>query len=288
MRLLVTADLHYNHPRSRPVADDLIGRMNAAGGDAVLLIGDTAVADGDALEHCLARFTCPGPKLFVAGNHELWTHGPDSHAIFTTALPARVRAAGWHWLETDPFTAGTGPDAVAVVGTVGWYDHSYADPALGIPPAHYAAGLTPAAAARLGPAYAHLPPPPADATDLIARWNDARFVHLGRPDAQFLSERIDGLTRSLAAVAGCRSVLAAVHCVPFRQLLPPPPAHPAARFARAYLGSDRLGTALLAAPNVRHVYCGHSHAPAAATIGPAHAVNVGSGYRAKTFHTVDL
>ena len=86
MRLLITADLHYNHPKSRPVADDLIDRMNAAGGDAVVVVGDTAVADGDALERCLSRFTCPGPKLVVAGNHELWTHGPDSHAVFTADL----------------------------------------------------------------------------------------------------------------------------------------------------------------------------------------------------------
>src|SRR5688572_20420644 len=100
MRLLATADLHYNHPRSRPLADDLIDAMNAAGGDVLLLVGDTAVADaGDALEQCLARFRFAGPKLFVAGNHELWTQGPDSYAIYTTELPRRVAALGWRWLE---------------------------------------------------------------------------------------------------------------------------------------------------------------------------------------------
>jgi hypothetical protein len=33
MRLLVTADLHYNHPKSRAVAEELIEEMNRAGGD---------------------------------------------------------------------------------------------------------------------------------------------------------------------------------------------------------------------------------------------------------------
>jgi len=95
MRLLVTADLHFNHPRSRPLAVALIAKMNATGGDVLLLVGDTAVLAGDDLEVCLSSFNFDGPKLFVAGNHELWTGGNDSYEIFTTALPARVRALGW-------------------------------------------------------------------------------------------------------------------------------------------------------------------------------------------------
>src|SRR4051794_12262983 len=119
MRLLVTADLHYNHARSKPLARDVIADLNRAGGDAVLLVGDTATSDGDALEECLSLFPLPGPNLFVAGNHELWTRGPDSHALFTQDLPRRVRSLGWQWLETDPFLAGQ----TAIVGSVGWYDY---------------------------------------------------------------------------------------------------------------------------------------------------------------------
>src|SRR5688572_19708624 len=62
MRLLVTADLHYNHPRSQALAMDLISQMNRAGGDVLLVVGDTAVADGDALEQCLGLFRFDGPK----------------------------------------------------------------------------------------------------------------------------------------------------------------------------------------------------------------------------------
>src|SRR3569623_2428781 len=103
MRLLATADLHFNHPRSRALAIDLIDQMNAAGGDVLLLAGDTAVADGDDLEQCLSRVRFAGPKLFLCGNHELWTRGSASYHAFTVDLPARVRALGWHWLETDPW-----------------------------------------------------------------------------------------------------------------------------------------------------------------------------------------
>ena len=94
MRLIVTADLHFNHKRSRPLAIDLIERINQRSGDVLLLIGDTAAADGDDLEQALSSIRFPGPKLFVAGNHELWTNGPDSHHLFQESLPARVRALG--------------------------------------------------------------------------------------------------------------------------------------------------------------------------------------------------
>ena len=54
-------------------------------------------SDGDALEKCLSMFRFAGPKLFIAGNHELWTtdEGGDSYAIHTTHLPRRVRQLGW-------------------------------------------------------------------------------------------------------------------------------------------------------------------------------------------------
>src|SRR4051812_5761949 len=113
MRLLITADLHYNHPRSKAMAEDVISQMNRAGGDVLLLVGDTATLEGDYLERCLALFDLPGAtKLFVAGNHELWTHGPDSYSMYREELPRRLKAAGWRFLEDGPFVAG----ALGIVG----------------------------------------------------------------------------------------------------------------------------------------------------------------------------
>src|SRR4051812_3326152 len=189
MRLLVTADLHFNHRGSRPVAERLIDDMNAAGGDGALLVGDTAVADGDSLEQCLSRFTIRGPRLFVAGNHELWTEGGDSYKLFHEDLPRRVRAAGWHWLEGEPFVAGE----AAIVGSVGWYDYSFAQASLGIPRRFYEQKVSPGAAERLGD-YSSLFTRRDDisrtARDVMARWNDGKFVKLGRSDTQFLDERM--------------------------------------------------------------------------------------------------
>src|SRR5437016_10476098 len=106
MRVLLTADLHFNHLKSKRPAIELIDEINRTGGDVLVVVGDTGVADGDSIEQCLGLFKFAGPKLFIAGNHEFWTKRDDSYAIYATELPARVRALGWQWLESEPFTAG--------------------------------------------------------------------------------------------------------------------------------------------------------------------------------------
>lgn len=282
----MTADLHFNHARSRPLAEQIIEQMNAAGGDVLLLVGDSAAADGDELEQCLSLFRFSGPRLFVAGNHELWTRRDDSRAIFDDELPRRVRACGWHWLQSDPFIAGD----VAIVGSVGWYDYSFAPAALGIPKRFYEHKVSPGAAERL-PQCAHLfertDDIPDASRDIVARWNDARFVRLRQTDEDFLGELLAQLEAQLTGLRECRHVVAAVHHLPFRELLPPSGGMQW-DFAKAYLGSPRIGQVLLRFPNVRQVFCGHSHMAAEAQIGPIHAVNIGSGYRYKTFRRIDV
>jgi predicted phosphodiesterase len=286
MRILLTADLHFNHPRGRTLAENLIDQMNTAGGDVLVVIGDTAVADGDMMERCLSRFTFTGPKLFVAGNHELWTNGSDSYEIFTTTLPKRVRDLGWHWLETDPFVAGD----LAIVGSVGWYDYSFASPELGIPRRFYAAKISPGAAERfasMAPLFETTDDILPIAREIIARWNDGKFVKLGRGDDVFLQEILDRLERQLMSLSHMKHVIACIHHVPLRELLPPP--HSAQwDFAKAFMGSERIGQILLACPNVRNVFCGHSHLARDVMVGDIHAINIGSGYRLKMFRTLDV
>ena len=286
MRLLVTADLHYNHAKSKPLAADLIEQINRAGGDVLLLVGDTGVADGDCLEECLARFRFPGTKLFVPGNHELWTTGSDGYELFTTVLPRRVRDAGWHWLQGEPVRLGD----VGFAGSLGWYDYAFAQADLGIPRRFYEKKVSPGAAARLSE-FADLLEREDDvsreARQVVARWNDGKFVRIGRRDEEFLSELLAGLRGQLESLRDAPRVIAAVHHLPFAQLLPPK-RNAQWDFAKAYLGSPRIGELLLEFPNVTHLFCGHSHYAAEAHVGHVHAINIGSGYRAKTFRTFDL
>ena len=81
-------------------------------------------------------------------------------------------------------------------------------------------------------------------------------------------------------------VIAAIHHLPFAQLLPP--SHNAQwDFAKAYLGAARMGQLLLQYPNINTLLCGHSHFAAEAQIDHIHAINIGSGYRAKQCLMID-
>ncbi|MGH7178795.1 MAG: metallophosphoesterase family protein [Tepidisphaeraceae bacterium] len=286
MRLLVTADLHFNHTRSGPLARELIKQMNDTGGDVLLVAGDTATSAGDALERCLSLFEFDGPRLFVAGNHELWSRGADSLPIFQDELPRRIRGLGWQWLQGDPFVR----DDIAIVGSIGWYDYAFAVPELGIPQRFYEHKLSPGAGARL-PEFSHLfdrdDDIPDAAREIVARWNDGRFVRLHRSDSDFLNELLDELRAGLLSVPRARHVVCAIHHVPFEQLLPP--RHGAQwDFARAYLGSPRIGALLREFESVRTVVCGHSHFAAETRIGSIRAINIGSGYRSKTFRSIEI
>ena len=121
----------------------------------------------------------------------------------------------------------------------------------------------------------------------MARWNDGRHVRLHRSDEKFLDELLGQLKSQFDALLDRKNIIAAIHHLPFRELLPPP--HNSQwDFAKAYLGSEKIGQLLQEYANVSHVYCGHSHMPAEKKIGSIHAINIGSGYRWKTFREMDV
>lgn len=283
LKLVVTADLHFNHAATRAAALKAADEISRTPGDALLLVGDTATGDGDVLEQALATIRFDGPKLFLCGNHDLWSKRGDSYALFTEELPRRIRNAGWQWLETDPFEQ----DGVAVVGSVGWYDYTFAPADLGIPRRFYEAKISPGGAERVAE-FEHLlgDDVPASAKDIIVRWNDEKHVHLGRSDETFLAERIQQLKQSLAVVSA-KKIVAAIHHVPFAELLPLRHA-PNFDFVRAYLGSAKLGNAVAQDSRVTHVLCGHSHSVADVPIGNLRAVNIGSTYHQKRVLTLNL
>lgn len=302
MRVLITSDLHFDHGKSRQLAEKAADDINALSFDVLLVVGDTATSRGTALEAGLARFIHRGPKLLTLGNHELWSPPPPSEAsqdpaaarcslhLYTQTLPARVAAAGWHCLDAAPYLAT--PD-LAFVGSVGWYDYSFAPDYLGVPRRFYEAKIAPGSAsyyasfARLFDRTDDIAPA---AMEIFARWNDGRFVRW--PDAlggdegftDFLLRRLEA---QLETMRGVGRVIAGVHHLPLRELLPPP-ATQAWDFAKAYLGSGRFGELLQRYPNVSHVFSGHSHFPADTTVGHIHYAATGSGYRQKLWQIVEL
>lgn len=290
VRIVVTADLHYNISRSREPVRRLAAETCAAGGDALVLVGDTAGADPGPLSDCLRLFDgFEGLKLLVPGNHCLWCRdGEDSLFRYHTLLPRVAAEAGFTVLDHEPAVIGD----VGLVGSIGWYDYSFADETLDIPEPFYRAKVAPGAARMLAE---HRPLIEAHRGKLrerhlsfAARWMDGRYVRLPVSDERFVEMLCETLAGQLRQLAGCAErIVAFTHHLPFEQLVPRNRPDRFA-FAAAYMGSPRLGEVLLAEPKVSHVFCGHSHWPGQCEIDGVNVVNVGSTYGKKRLEILEL
>ena len=290
MRILVTADLHYDIRRSRHPTEELAAEALQVGGDCLVLVGDTAGRSLEPLKECLRLFEkFPGRKFLVPGNHCLWCNpGESSMDRYEDLIPAAAAEEGFSVLDHEPAII----DGVGLVGSVGWYDYAFRDTALAIPLPFYRAKISPGAAARyethddLLDAHRH------ELTerhfDLGARWMDGEYVQIQLTDEAFVDLLVDKLAGQLAATADLSNqVVAFLHHVPFAGLVPENRPDRFA-FAAAYMGSPRFGEILLACDKLTHVYCGHSHWPARHRVGGVEVVNVGSNYIHKHLEVLDL
>jgi Icc-related predicted phosphoesterase len=104
MKILITADLHYDISRSKASARDLARKAVEEGGDALVLVGDTAGADLPPLKECLGLFAgFGGRKLLVPGNHCLWCRaGQTSIERYERIIPEAAAEMGFAVLDHTP------------------------------------------------------------------------------------------------------------------------------------------------------------------------------------------
>ncbi len=290
VKILVTADLHYDIPRSRAPTERLASEVCRTAADALVLLGDTAGADTGVLSDCLGLFDAfEGAKFLVPGNHCLWRRdGESSIDRYERILPQVAGEAGFEILDHKPIVTG----GLGMVGSIGWYDYSLRQDSLDIPLAFYRAKISPGAAANR-PGYArlleeHRGELTQEQLKLTALWKDGMHVEIGMSDEQFTRRLADKLARQLDDVSRRAERIAVfMHHLPFAQMVPQDrPAHFA--FAAAFMGAEAFGRVLLNCPAVRYVYCGHSHWKARIKIGRIEAVNVGSTYRDKRLEVLEV
>lgn len=291
MRIVVTADLHYDISRSREPARQIAAEICGLHADALLVLGDAAGRQLDILRECLHLFDAfAGRKFFVAGNHDIWTDpGQDSLHRLEHVLPEVVRAAGFHPLDLEPARL----NGVALVGCMGWYDFSYRPERLGIPLRFYREKIAPGAAAHLG-GYDHLLEErhdiPESAMRIGTRWMDGRHVRLptGMGDAELCDRLAERFDRHLTEIGrDADQVVVGLHHLPFHDLVPQHE-NPSWAFAAAYLGGEAFGRVLLKHPKVRYAFCGHSHHPVRVQREHVHCVNVGATYTQKRYEVLEL
>lgn len=291
MKIVVTADLHFEVGRSADPARRMAARLCETKADALIIAGDTTAFDRPTLADALRHFDgFPGAKFLIAGNHDLWTIAGDSRRIYA-GMGDIARSTGFHFLDDGPAVR----DGVGFVGNVGWFDFGFRKNELGIPLRYYKAKVSPGAAAMMAEHVSlgtadPADPPSARALAIRARWMDGVRVRWDWTDDEFLQICLDRLDKHLRQVEReVDRIVVAVHHVPFAELLPDPDRQDdRLAFAAAYLGSARIGELLLTHPKVCYVFCGHSHWPRRMVRGGMTAINVGSTYEIKRLVEVDV
>jgi len=288
MRVIVTADLHYEFSEYRERVNALAAEVCRVGGDALVLAGDTFAHDLTLFARCLHLFEgFRGEKLVIAGNHDLWTRTGDSFDLYDRLIPEAARASGFHDLDAAPKLLGD----VGVVGTIGWYDYSFRDEAIGVPIRFYEQKVAPGYA-RLDPRFAHLV---ADTSDIAppgrraaSRWMDGEMIRWGLDDRRFHQLTLERLEAQLAEVEPrARTIVAVTHHVPFVEMLKRK-SDPTWAFGNAFMGSVGLGEALRRHDKVRHAVFGHSHGRDSRRLGHILATNVGCTYRMKRYDVIEV
>jgi len=289
MRIIATADLHYDIARSRQPALDIADEICRQQADALLVLGDAAGRDVGSLRDSLRLFDrFAGAKFFVAGNHDLWTDpGGDSLHRLEQELPAVCREVGFHPLDVEPARVGH----VGIAGSIGWYDFSYRPEELGIPLRFYEEKIAPGAASRLG-GYDHLL---ADVTDVPpsafqigTRWMDGEHIRLPMSDLDFCHRLLGRFEEHLTRLSEeCERIVVGLHHLPFPELVPPA-SKPSWAFASAFLGSPQFGEVIRRFPKIRCVLCGHSHKSDRLHVDHIECINVGCTYREKRYEVIDV
>ncbi len=245
--------------------------------DALVIAGDIASLRGqfaDALAG-FAGLTCP--KLIVPGNHDIWVDsnrqllkGIDSTRKYFELLPAICREHDFIPLWMTPYRIGD----VGFIGSIGWYDYSFRNPKFDdeITPQMYAGGQY-GRSMWIDMRRAWWLKQPVD------KLSRPKRDRLCKPDGEVCDEMIDSLVKQADALSseGVTRIIAVIHHLPFSRMVKYINDLSWDFFA-TFLGSERLGEALLRNERISHAICGHTHHKVDITVGHIRALTSPIGY----------
>lgn len=282
MRISVFADLHYPVSLKDPKELDSQPWREA---DVLALAGDMVNNfNSDRLAAVLDYFSSfPGEKLFIAGNHEIWTTEGDPEEIYRKELKLLADAYGFHYLDDSPRILGN----IGFVGNMGWYDYSLALKSFPLPDdliiLEEDNPEDPDGFRETNKRWENLGPEDyrkkrmgwkENGKTLLTVWNDRAYVKWPYRDEDFLDRCLSKTKGELDAVSKkAEKIVVINHHAPFAGFLREPQ-NLAKAFEMAFLGSRRLGELYLRYPKVKLCISGHIHHENELMAGPLKAVSV--------------
>jgi predicted phosphohydrolase len=241
--------------------------------DLLILAGD--IGAGDDFERCLALFAdLPSRKALVPGNHDVWVAGADARGdswhVFNEHLPKLSAQYGFHYLDHRPLIL---PDAgLAVVGTMNWYDYSWAIDDLPKFAADWEERLELMRFTR-------------------GSHNDRRFVRWPYTDASFTTHCVAAFERHLAeALQQVEKAIVVTHHPACLGVIYPPerPPHLDQLLWRAFSGNKSLEQVLERnAPRLARIFSGHTHKARDNEFAGVPCHNIGGDYGWKRLLTLE-
>jgi predicted phosphohydrolase len=275
LRVAFTADLHHGAYRDGDAANRLLAaELWHRPPDVLVLAGDLGHAEH--FDDCLALFAgLPCRKALVPGNHDIWVTQDDprgdSLEVYRESLPRVSAAHGFHYLDQGPLIL---PEAdLALVGSMNWYDYSWALEPL--------RRLFPGEEGRLK-----------TKRFTYGRHNDAVFVRWPLDDVNFTRVAVAALQEHLDEALGqVGRVIVVTHHPPFYGLSFPrqaPPTDLDDLLWDAFGGNAAVET-LLAVHQDRIAFalCGHTHRQRENPLGPIRGFNIGGDYQFKRLLTLN-
>lgn len=261
MKIVATSDLHM--PKHKDKMPQLIQNILDQKADVLLLLGDIAPANDELLESLLMELKeFPGPKLFVPGNHDLWTVEGSSRERYEKILPEIYERNGFHSLDSDPFVY----EGVGFVGNIGWYDYSFARVYSPPPNTQFVRTKNSNAASitwdqiekedlkkkiLYHKAFWGLTQIGCNDGEYMADfWDDEEFC-------QMMQKKLESHIRQIESQVN--KIVAAFHCVPFKDALIRNNAEADVCFRNAFVGSKKLGELLYRHPKTVLSLWGHVH-----------------------------
>jgi 3',5'-cyclic AMP phosphodiesterase CpdA len=274
LRLYITADLHWGHARGQEQTRSLAGFVREDPPDVLVIAGD--VGSGPNFAECLELFRhIPCQKAVVPGNHDIWVPTEeteiDSQMMYEVVLPRAAAEYGFHYLDTGPLILPLSD--LALVGTINWYDYSWAIDQMR---ERYPDELD-----RLK-------------TKLFSRgrYNDVRFVRWSLDDVSFTARVVKAFAANLdEALSHVGKAIVITHHPAFYGISFPRDAPPADldHFLWDAFGGNRSIEEVLRAraDRIPFAFSGHTHRAIRGTLDGIAGYNIGSDYPFKRLLCLD-